>query len=81
MGIALFRLSVHHPAKCQTAWNSAGGHSVSLWQARRLQRPCRDIAEQKMQDLNAFDLDQAARMIAGTARSMGIKVKGAPKPA
>ena len=42
---------------------------------------CRDIAEQKMQDLNAFDLDQAARMIAGTARSMGIKVKGAPKPA
>jgi len=40
---------------------------------------CRDIAEQKMQDLNAFDLDQGARMIAGTARSMGIKVKGAPK--
>lgn len=39
---------------------------------------CRDIAEQKMNDLNAFDLDQAARMIAGTARSMGIKVKGAP---
>ena len=40
---------------------------------------CRDIAEQKMQDLNAFDQDQGARMIAGTARSMGIKVKGAPK--
>ncbi|PIQ63372.1 MAG: 50S ribosomal protein L11 [Bacteroidetes bacterium CG12_big_fil_rev_8_21_14_0_65_60_17] len=39
---------------------------------------CREIAEQKMNDLNAFDLDQAARMIAGTARSMGIKVKGAP---
>ena len=39
---------------------------------------CRDIAEQKMNDLNAFDLDQGARMIAGTARSMGIKVKGAP---
>jgi len=39
---------------------------------------CRDIAEQKMKDLNAFDLDQGARMIAGTARSMGIKVKGAP---
>ena len=39
---------------------------------------CRDIAEQKMQDLNTFDLDQGARMIAGTARSMGIKVKGAP---
>jgi len=40
---------------------------------------CREIAEQKMQDLNAFDLDQGARMIAGTARSMGLKVKGAPK--
>ena len=39
---------------------------------------CREIAQQKMNDLNAFDLDQAARMIAGTARSMGIKVKGAP---
>lgn len=42
---------------------------------------CREIAEQKMQDLNAFDLDQAARMIAGTARSMGIKVDGAPASA
>ena len=39
---------------------------------------CREIAQQKMNDLNAFDLDQAASMIAGTARSMGIKVKGAP---
>ena len=39
---------------------------------------CREIAQQKINDLNAFDLDQAARMIAGTARSMGIKVKGAP---
>ena len=39
---------------------------------------CRDIAEQKKEDLNADDLDQAARMIAGTARSMGITVEGAP---
>jgi large subunit ribosomal protein L11 len=35
----------------------------------------RSIAEQKMKDLNAFDVDAAARMIAGTARSMGIEVK------
>lgn len=35
---------------------------------------CKDIAEQKMEDLNAFDLDQAAEMIAGTARSMGLRV-------
>lgn len=35
---------------------------------------CRDIAEQKMKDLNANDLDAAAIMIAGTARSMGLQV-------
>ena len=39
---------------------------------------CRDIAEQKLEDLNATDLDNAARMIAGTARSMGITVIGDP---
>lgn len=32
----------------------------------------REIAQQKMQDLNANDLDMASRIIAGTARSMGI---------
>lgn len=35
---------------------------------------CVEIARVKMQDLNAFDENQAARMIAGTARSMGIDV-------
>jgi large subunit ribosomal protein L11 len=35
----------------------------------------REIAEKKMADLNANDLDQAERIIAGTARSMGITVK------
>ncbi|MEX0648118.1 MAG: 50S ribosomal protein L11 [Balneolaceae bacterium] len=35
---------------------------------------CREIAEEKMEDLNAFDIDQAAEMIAGTARSMGLRV-------
>ena len=34
----------------------------------------RKIAEIKMEDLNANDLDAGARMIAGTARSMGIEV-------
>jgi large subunit ribosomal protein L11 len=29
-----------------------------------------------MQDLNAFTLESAMKMVAGTARSMGIKVKG-----
>jgi large subunit ribosomal protein L11 len=36
----------------------------------------RAIAEQKMADLNANDLDQAEKIIAGTARSMGITVNG-----
>jgi large subunit ribosomal protein L11 len=36
----------------------------------------RAIAEQKMADLNANDVDAAAKIIAGTARSMGITVEG-----
>jgi len=35
----------------------------------------REIAQTKMEDLNANDLDQAAKIIAGTARSMGITVE------
>jgi large subunit ribosomal protein L11 len=37
---------------------------------------CREIAEAKMEDLNANDLDAGAQMIAGTARSMGLEVVG-----
>ena len=37
---------------------------------------CREIAEAKMEDLNAHDLDQAAKMIAGSAKSMGLEVVG-----
>ena len=36
----------------------------------------KQIAEIKMPDLNASDVESAVRMIAGTARSMGIVVKG-----
>jgi large subunit ribosomal protein L11 len=36
----------------------------------------REIAQVKMEDLNANDIDQAAKIIAGTARSMGITVEG-----
>ena len=36
----------------------------------------REIAEKKMKDLNAYDVDQAMTMIAGSARSMGIQVEG-----
>ena len=34
-----------------------------------------EIAKKKMEDLNANDLDQAVKIIAGSARSMGIEVK------
>jgi large subunit ribosomal protein L11 len=33
------------------------------------------IAEIKMKDLNAFDIEQAIKIIAGSARSMGVEVK------
>ena len=36
------------------------------------------IAEDKMEDLNAFKIESAMKMVAGTARSMGLNVKGAP---
>ena len=35
---------------------------------------CRDIAKAKLKDLNAQDIEQAAQMIMGTARSMGVEV-------
>lgn len=43
--------------------------TISMEQARK-------IAEQKMPDLNASDVDSATHMICGTARSMGIVVEG-----
>ena len=37
----------------------------------------RAIAEDKMEDLNAFKIESAMKMVAGTARSMGVIIKGA----
>jgi large subunit ribosomal protein L11 len=42
--------------------------------ARITQDQLRQIAEKKMKDLNANDIDAAAKIIAGTARSMGVEV-------
>jgi large subunit ribosomal protein L11 len=36
------------------------------------------IAEDKMVDLNCFSVESAMKMVAGTARSMGLTIKGAP---
>ena len=42
--------------------------------AKVTQAQLREIAELKKEDLNANDIDQAAKIIAGTARSMGITI-------
>ncbi len=44
--------------------------------ARLSRAQLREIAEQKMPDLNANDLDAAERIIAGTARQMGVTIEG-----
>jgi large subunit ribosomal protein L11 len=48
-------------------------HTVKVATVTRDQ--VREIAEKKMQDLNAIDMDGAMKIIAGTARSMGITVE------
>ena len=44
--------------------------------ARVTRKQVREIAEQKMKDLNAGDIDAAMRMVEGSARSMGLEVVG-----
>jgi large subunit ribosomal protein L11 len=54
---------------------SKGGSDVAATNAGTVTRQqVREIAEQKMKDLNAYDVENAMRMIEGTARSMGIRV-------
>jgi large subunit ribosomal protein L11 len=53
---------------------SATPHTVKVGSLTRAQ--VREIAQSKLQDLNAGDLDAAEKIIAGTARSMGITVRG-----
>ncbi len=52
---------------------SAQPNKTPVGQVSRQQ--VREIAELKMKDLNALDVDGAMRMIEGTARSMGITIK------
>jgi large subunit ribosomal protein L11 len=40
----------------------------------------RNIAQDKLQDMNCFTVESAMKMVAGTARSMGITVKGGQAP-
>lgn len=48
-------------------------HTVKV--AKLTQAQIREIAETKMVDLNANDLDSASKIIAGTARSMGVTIE------
>jgi large subunit ribosomal protein L11 len=53
---------------------SAGPHKTKV--ANITMAQVKEIATQKMSDLNANDIDAASKIIAGTARSMGITVNG-----
>ena len=57
-------------AKLKSGSNKPGRETAG----RVTMAQCREIAELKMKDLNATDLDQAAKIIAGSARSMGLEV-------
>ena len=51
--------------------SNAGTTEVATLSAEKL----KEIAEYKMPDLNAIDLESAMKIIAGTARNMGVKVE------
>ena len=57
-------------AKIKSGANTPGSQTVG----RVTMAQCREIAEMKMEDLNANDLDAAQNIIAGSARSMGLEV-------
>lgn len=59
-------------AKLKSGANTPGRETVGTVSTRQV----REIAEAKMKDLNANDMDAAMQIILGSARSMGIEVKG-----
>ena len=59
-------------AKLDKASSEPGRELVGIVTEKQV----REIAKKKMEDLNTTDLDAACRMIAGSARSMGIEVQG-----
>lgn len=52
------------------------GKNVATKAGKITKKQAQEIAEKKMADLNAKDIEGAIRIIAGSARSMGIEVKG-----
>ncbi len=58
---------------CGIASGSAEPHKIKV--AKITKGKLKEIAELKMEDLNANDIDAAMKIIAGTARSMGVEVE------
>jgi large subunit ribosomal protein L11 len=54
----------------------ASGEPNKLKVAKVSKSQVEEIAKQKMKDLNAYTIEEAARIIEGTARSMGIEIEG-----
>ena len=65
-------VSINEAAKIQTASGEPNRKKVAsiTWDQ------VKEIAEQKMPDLNCFTIKSAMKMVAGTARSMGVTVTG-----
>ena len=59
---------------CNLKSGSAEPHKIKV--AKIPRKKVKEIAEMKMPDLNANDIDAAMKIIAGTARSMGVEVEG-----
>ena len=54
----------------------ASGQSGKEVIGKVTRKQCEEIAKQKMKDINTADMEKALKIIAGTARSMGIVVEG-----
>ena len=63
---------IRKAAKLTSGANEPGRETVGSVSAKQV----REIAEAKMKDLNANTVEQAMKIIAGSARSMGVEVKG-----
>lgn len=50
------------------------GDALKIKAGKVSKEQIKKIAEQKLEDLNAYDIEQASKIIAGTARNMGIEV-------
>jgi len=62
---------IKEAVKLKGGSNEPGRNIVASISKKQLE----EIAKQKMKDLNAHDLDEAVKIIGGSARSMGIEVK------